>query len=113
MKVLLHFGIFRHSRNKERIEENIDSWRSKITRNEGIRKGMSTILDWLTEEEKRVALPRQLPLSIEKLADLVIFDFYVLSLSLFQFCNCSFIFSIVYSVYGIAFLKNVSVLHYF
>uniref|UniRef100_A0A915B3J8 Microtubule-actin cross-linking factor 1 n=1 Tax=Parascaris univalens TaxID=6257 RepID=A0A915B3J8_PARUN len=60
----------RHSRNKERIEEDIDSWRSKITRNEGIRKGMSSILDWLTEEEKRVALPRQLPLSVEKLADL-------------------------------------------
>ncbi|KHN76670.1 Dystonin [Toxocara canis] len=60
----------RQSRNKERIEENIDSWRSKIARNEGIRKGMSTILDWLDKEEKRVALPRQLPLSIEKLAEM-------------------------------------------
>ncbi|VDK41941.1 unnamed protein product [Anisakis simplex] len=59
----------RQSRNKNRIEENIDSWRSKIAMHEGIRKGMSDILDWLNEK-KQLASPCPLPLSTEKLSEM-------------------------------------------
>ncbi|VBB27153.1 unnamed protein product [Acanthocheilonema viteae] len=60
----------RQIRAQKRIEENIDSWRSKLTKAKGIREGMMNIMSWLDEENKRYAEPISLPLYVEKLIEL-------------------------------------------
>ncbi|VDK27651.1 unnamed protein product, partial [Gongylonema pulchrum] len=58
------------NRVNKRIEENIDAWRSKLAKTEGIREGVANIRDWLNEEKRRQAEPIPLPLHVNKLVDL-------------------------------------------
>ncbi|VDN02146.1 unnamed protein product [Thelazia callipaeda] len=60
----------RQVRAQKRIEENIDSWRSKLMKTEGIRSGMANIMNWLDEENKRQSIPCALPLHVEKLIEM-------------------------------------------
>ncbi|VDO39743.1 unnamed protein product [Onchocerca flexuosa] len=60
----------RQIRAQKRIEENIDSWRSKLAKTEGIRKGMRNIMSWLDEENKRHSDPVLLSLYVDKLNEL-------------------------------------------
>ncbi|MCP9258008.1 hypothetical protein DINM_001172 [Dirofilaria immitis] len=54
----------------KRIEENIDLWRSKLAKTEGLREGMTNIMKWLDEENKRYSKPISLPLCVDKLIEL-------------------------------------------
>uniref|UniRef100_A0AAF5PYW1 GAR domain-containing protein n=2 Tax=Wuchereria bancrofti TaxID=6293 RepID=A0AAF5PYW1_WUCBA len=60
----------RKTRAQKRIEENIDSWRSKLAKMEGIREGVVNIISWLDEESKRYSEPISLPLYVDKLTEL-------------------------------------------
>ncbi|EFO27979.2 spectraplakin [Loa loa] len=60
----------RQIRAQKRIEENIDSWRSKLTKTNGIREGMMNVMSWLDEENKRYSEPVSLPLYVDKLIEL-------------------------------------------
>ncbi|KAM3720341.1 Microtubule-actin cross-linking factor [Dirofilaria immitis] len=57
-------------RAQKRIEENIDLWRSKLAKTEGLREGMTNIMKWLDEENKRYSKPISLPLCVDKLIEL-------------------------------------------
>ncbi|KAK6106184.1 Spectrin repeat family protein [Brugia pahangi] len=62
--------IRRKTRAQKRIEENIDLWRSKLAKMEGIREGVMNIIIWLDEENKRYSEPISLPLYVDKLTEL-------------------------------------------
>lgn len=58
---------------RQRIEEDIDSWRSKIAKSEGLREGLAGILNWLDDKEEQLSNAPLLPLSIDKLGEMVSF----------------------------------------
>uniref|UniRef100_A0A0R3RSE7 GAR domain-containing protein n=1 Tax=Elaeophora elaphi TaxID=1147741 RepID=A0A0R3RSE7_9BILA len=60
----------RQIRAQKRIEENIDSWRSKLAKTKGIREGMINIMSWLDEENKRYSELISLPLNVGRLIEM-------------------------------------------
>lgn len=43
----------------------------EITRREGLSEGLKSMDQWLTDAERRMIIPRSLPLNMTKLSDLV------------------------------------------